>query len=71
MAVHYRSVDEAIYIQALDDRVTVIFSTEFKEETDAVIGRVFLQEFVDARRQPGIQNAPQVIVCFYLGALFC
>ncbi|KAL3894297.1 MAG: hypothetical protein SGCHY_005361, partial [Lobulomycetales sp.] len=61
MAVHYRSADEAIYVQAQPDRVTVIFSTVFAEETDAVIGRVFLQEFVDARRQPGIQNAPQVL----------
>lgn len=60
MAIHYR-LNEAIYIKALPDRVTVIFSTEFKEETDQVYGRVFLQEFVDARRQPAIQNAPQVL----------
>lgn len=26
-----------------------------------MFGRVFLQEFVDARRQPSIQNAPQVL----------
>ncbi len=59
MAVHYRD-EEAIYIKASHDRVTVIFSTIFREETDRVFGKVFLQEFVDARRR-AIQNAPQVL----------
>ncbi|KAI8838775.1 Arp2/3 complex, 34 kd subunit p34-Arc-domain-containing protein [Chytriomyces cf. hyalinus JEL632] len=60
MTVNYRD-QEAIYIMGFPDRVTVIFSTVFKEETDQIFGRVFLQEFVDARRQPAIQNAPQVL----------
>ena len=59
MAVHYRD-EEAIYIKASHDRVTVIFSTIFREETDRIFGKVFLQEFVDARRR-AIQNAPQVL----------
>jgi hypothetical protein len=59
MAVHYRE-EEAIYIKASHDRVTVIFSTVFREETDRVFGKVFIQEFVDARRR-AIQNAPQVL----------
>ncbi|KAK9474915.1 Arp2/3 complex, 34 kd subunit p34-Arc-domain-containing protein [Dipodascopsis tothii] len=59
MAVHYRD-EESIYIRAAHDRVTVIFSTVFREETDRVFGKVFLQEFVDARRR-AIQNAPQVL----------
>lgn len=42
MAVHYRD-EEAIYIKASHDRVTVIFSTIFREETDRVFGKVFLQ----------------------------
>jgi actin related protein 2/3 complex subunit 2 len=42
MGIHYRP-NEAIYIKASPDRVTVIFSTEFKEETDKVYGKVFLQ----------------------------
>ncbi|KAI9684183.1 MAG: hypothetical protein M1829_003453 [Trizodia sp. TS-e1964] len=58
-AVHYRD-EEAIYIKASYDRVTVIFSTIFRDETDKVFGKVFLQEFVDARRR-AIQNAPQVL----------
>lgn len=42
MAVRYRE-EEAIYIQPSWDRVTVVFSTVFKEETDRVFGKVFLQ----------------------------
>ncbi|THU99097.1 arp2/3 complex 34 kDa subunit [Dendrothele bispora CBS 962.96] len=60
MEIHYRD-EEAIYVQASADRVTVIFSTVFADETDRIFGKVFLQEFVDARRQPAIQNAPQVL----------
>ncbi|KAJ8101074.1 Arp2/3 complex, 34 kd subunit p34-Arc-domain-containing protein [Lipomyces tetrasporus] len=59
MAIHYRD-EESIFIKASHDRVTVIFSTVFREETDRVFGKVFLQEFVDARRR-AIQNAPQVL----------
>ncbi|QBZ55547.1 hypothetical protein PoMZ_00446 [Pyricularia oryzae] len=59
MAIHYRE-EEAIYVKASFDRVTVIFSTIFREETDRVYGKVFIQEFVDARRR-AIQNAPQVL----------
>ncbi|KAG2234125.1 hypothetical protein INT48_000302 [Thamnidium elegans] len=61
MAVHYRQ-EEAIYIKSNFDRITVIFSTTFKDETDKIFGKVFLQEFVDARRRvPALQNAPQVL----------
>ncbi|KAK9464888.1 Arp2/3 complex, 34 kd subunit p34-Arc-domain-containing protein [Lipomyces arxii] len=59
MAINYRE-EESIYIKPSHDRVTVIFSTVFREETDRVFGKVFLQEFVDARRR-AIQNAPQVL----------
>jgi actin related protein 2/3 complex subunit 2 len=58
-AIHYRE-EEAIYVKASHDRVTVIFSTIFREETDRIFGKVFIQEFVDARRR-AIQNAPQVL----------
>jgi len=58
-SIHYRD-EEAIYIKASHDRVTVIFSTLFRDETDRIFGKVFLQEFVDARRR-AIQNAPQVL----------
>jgi len=42
MQIHYRD-EEAMYIQAAPDRVTVIFSTVFREETDRIFGKVFLQ----------------------------
>jgi actin related protein 2/3 complex subunit 2 len=42
MEIHYRD-EEAIYVQAAHDRVTVIFSTVFKDETDKTFGKVFLQ----------------------------
>lgn len=41
MKISYRD-DEAIYIKASFDRVTVIFSTLFKDETDVNFGKVFL-----------------------------
>lgn len=59
MVIRYRD-NETMYIQPNFDRVTVIFSTGFKDETDKVLGKVFLQEFVDARRR-ALQNAPQVL----------
>lgn len=57
--INYRD-GEAIFLRASHDRVTVIFSTEFKEETDRIFGRVFLQEFYDARKLQALQSAPQV-----------
>ncbi|WFD25462.1 Arp complex subunit [Malassezia nana] len=60
LPLHYRA-DEAMYVLPAHDRVTVVISTRFEEETDRIFGKVFLQEFVDARRQPSIQNAPQVL----------
>lgn len=42
MTVHYRE-EEAIYIKANYDGVTVIFSTIFRDETDRIFGKVFLQ----------------------------
>jgi actin related protein 2/3 complex subunit 2 len=58
--LHRYSEEEAIYVIPSDDRVTVIFSTVFRDETDKIFGKVFLQEFFDARRLPSIQSAPQV-----------
>lgn len=61
--IPYRD-EEAIFIIPSSDRVTVIFSMIFKEETDIILGKVFLQEFVDARKRPAIQNAPQVFYSY-------
>lgn len=56
--IHYRS-DETMFVRALDDRVTVIFSTTFKGEDDIILGKVFMQEFSETRRK--FQQAPQVL----------
>jgi len=56
--IHYRD-DETMYVNAQTDRVTVIFSTVFKDDDDVIIGKVFMQEFSDGRRS--YQQAPQVL----------
>ena len=56
--IHYRD-DETMYVEAQADRVTVIFSTVFKEEDDVVIGKVFMQEFKEGRKAS--HTAPQVL----------
>ncbi|CAH8620722.1 unnamed protein product [Schistosoma margrebowiei] len=56
--IHYRP-DETLYINALADRVTVIFSTVFKESDDLIIAKVFLQELTEVRRR--FDRAPQVL----------
>lgn len=56
--IHYRE-DETMYIESKPDRVTVVFSTIFKDPDDVVIGKVFMQEFKEGKR--GSQTAPQVL----------
>mgnify|MGYP000883620194 CR=1 FL=1 len=56
--IHYRD-EETMYIEAKSDRVTVIFSTIFKDDTDVTIGKVFLQEFKEGRKAS--HTSPQVI----------
>jgi actin related protein 2/3 complex subunit 2 len=46
-------------VEAKKDRVTVIFSTVFRDDDDIVIGKIFMQEFKEGRRQ--YQQAPQVL----------
>lgn len=56
--IHYRD-EETMYVDAFKDRVTVIFSTIFKDDDDVVIGKVFMQEFKEGRRAS--HTAPQVL----------
>lgn len=56
--IHYRE-DETMYVQAKEDRVTVVFSTVFKDSDDVIIGKVFMQEFKEGRRAS--HTAPQVL----------
>ncbi|XP_054724002.1 probable actin-related protein 2/3 complex subunit 2 [Uloborus diversus] len=56
--IHYRD-EETLYVEAKADRVTVVFSTIFKDEDDIVIGKVFMQEFKEGRKAS--HTAPQVL----------
>lgn len=56
--INYRA-DETLFVKALADRVTVIFSTTFKGEDDIILGKVFMQAFIESRRK--YQEAPQVL----------
>lgn len=47
------------YVEAKSDRVTVIFSTIFRDEDDVVLGKVFMQELREGRRAS--HTAPQVL----------
>lgn len=60
MAVPLRGAD-VMYIQGDVDRVTVVLATRFEEHSDAVLGKVFLQEFYDVRRLNNMHNAPAVL----------
>lgn len=45
--------DTVVYMFPSGDRVVVIFAIDFCENTDNVIARIFLQEFVETRRRLG------------------
>jgi len=50
LAIDYRD-DEAFYIKAEPERVTVVFSIMFRDADDQVFAKIFLQEFVDAKKK--------------------
>eukprot|EP00127_Corallochytrium_limacisporum_P006877 Clim_evm92s236 gene=Clim_evmTU92s236 len=56
--IEYRP-GEHMVVSAGSDKVVVVFSTRFRDEDDIIIGKVFLQEFVDARKT--VHTAPQVL----------
>ena len=43
--INYRD-GETMYVEAKEDRVTVIFSTVFKDDDDVIIGKVFMQVII-------------------------
>lgn len=49
---------ETVYIVPQADRVIIVFSVDFQDKADQTLARVFLQEFVEARRH--VNNAPPV-----------
>jgi len=66
MIIHYRE-EEAIYVQAANDRVTIVISTLFSDETDRVFGKVFLQVSIDLDLfTSGSSNDADVDVSFHV-----
>ena len=47
--VHYRD-DESFVVRAAKDRTAVVFSTKFSTADDVILGKVFLQVFLEVRR---------------------
>ncbi|KAJ8956645.1 hypothetical protein NQ318_013999 [Aromia moschata] len=56
--IPYRD-DETLYVEAKADRVTVVFSTRFRDEDDVIIGKVFMQELKEGLRAS--HTAPPVL----------
>lgn len=56
--IHYRD-DETMYVEAKSDRVTVIFSTIFKDASDIILSEVFMREFREGRKAS--HTAPTVL----------
>lgn len=52
---------EAMFILPYSDRVMVTYALAFDEDSDAVLAKVFLQEFFDTRQKHTVTNAPTVI----------
>jgi len=50
--------DTTVYVLPGADRVTIIYSLSFHDKVDNAVAKVFMQEFVDARRNQ--QQAPPV-----------
>lgn len=55
--INYRT-NEAIYLKPEGDRCIVVFSIYFEDPDDAVLAKLFLQEYQDARKT--MSNAPSV-----------
>jgi len=56
--IHYRD-DETMYVEAKSDRVTVIFSTIFKDASDIILSEVFMREFREGKKAS--HTAPTVL----------
>jgi len=56
--IHYRD-DETMYVQAKADRVTVIFSTIFKDASDIILSEVFMRELREGKKAS--HTAPTVL----------
>ncbi|KAF7801307.1 actin-related protein 2/3 complex subunit 2A [Senna tora] len=50
--------NESFFLVPQVDKVTVVYPMRFKDSIDTVLATSFLQEFVEARRTAGLNNAP-------------
>jgi len=50
--------DTTVYLFPRPDRCIVVFALDFKEKVDKAIAKVFMQEFVEARRDKSLGAAP-------------
>ncbi|XP_012075586.1 actin-related protein 2/3 complex subunit 2A isoform X2 [Jatropha curcas] len=50
--------NESFFLVPQAEKVTVVFPMRFKDSVDTSLAASFLQEFVDARRTAGLNNAP-------------
>lgn len=60
VAIVHRS-NESFYLIPEVEKVTVVFPMRFKDSIDIVFATSFLQEFVEARRTAGLNNAPSCL----------
>jgi len=60
VTINYRDY-EAMYLKPEGDRVTIVFSINFKDKDDIVLSHVFLQELSNVRKT--INNAPGILFC--------
>lgn len=57
-----RQPADGLWVQADTDRVTIILATSFVDPDDALLGKVFLQELFDQRKDLAHQDAPAIIL---------
>ncbi|KMZ63416.1 Actin-related protein 2/3 complex subunit 2A, partial [Zostera marina] len=50
--------NESFFLIPQVDKVTIVYPMRFKDSIDIILATSFLQEFVEARRSPGLNNAP-------------
>ncbi|KAG6542247.1 hypothetical protein Mapa_016375 [Marchantia paleacea] len=52
---------ESYFVIPQAEKVTVVFPMRFKDSNDVILGTSFLQEFMEARRSPGLNTAPPCV----------
>ncbi|GLJ16931.1 hypothetical protein SUGI_0292340 [Cryptomeria japonica] len=52
---------ESFFLIPQPEKVTVVFPMRFKDSVDVILATSFLQEFMEARRTAGLNNAPSCV----------